>query len=47
MVLILTTYEQMHPSTNVSYELLKHIELTTNQYILHSNYQFMFHDTIT
>jgi hypothetical protein len=39
-------YEQTHPSNNVSQELLKHIGLTTSQYILHSNCQIIFHNKL-
>jgi hypothetical protein len=35
------------PSNDVSLELLKHIGLTTNRCILHSNFHIMFHNTIT
>jgi len=44
---ILITYGQMHPLNNACHELLKLIAVTINQYILHSNSQIMFHNTIT
>jgi hypothetical protein len=47
MAPILITYGQMHPLNNAHQELLKLIQLTINQYILHSNSQIMSHNTIT
>jgi hypothetical protein len=44
---ILITYGQIHPFNNAYQELLKLIRLTKTQYILHSNFQIMSHNTIT